>query len=1041
MAATPTDDDRARRRLLCACFAASGTAGLVLEIVWSKYLSLLSGNSIHGVATVVAAFLGGLGLGAWIGGRLAERTKEPLLVYARLEAAVGVFALLSPLAYLGAKPVIAALHGATGGSGAAFLTLRFVLLFVALLPPTVAMGASLPLMTSDFARRGSSFAASVGRLYAWNTAGAVLGVVLAGFALIPLLGLWKTAAIAALLDFAVAFVVIRSPAVRSQAPTHQSPQSGGAPPADRVWKTVDGSQAPYARFAHLVIPLFAVSGFTAILYEVAWTRVLCVPMGGMVYSLSAILAVYLLGLALGAGAASKLRATATHPVALFGVLQVLVAASVVASGHLFGWVPARMAALIVSAGADPLRLVLGELAIVAVVVLPAATLLGALFPTAAAIYQRSRGAAGASVGAIYAANTAGSIAGSVLTGFFLIPWLGSLPVILWAAAVNVAIGLAALALCEWKSRPRLVACALGAAAAIAVATTALPSWPAHRMTIGFARLVRESLHGRDRRDADAIMQAIDDSSLNERIAFFREGRVAAVAVIERGGDTLLVVNGKPDASTGAGTDMVTQVMVGQIPMLVAPRARDVCIVGFGSGVTTNAVLTHPVREVLTLEIEQAVIDAAPWFKGGAGEPLADPRSRLLIEDAGTFLRSTPLDFDVIVSEPSNPWVAGVGDLFTTEFYDAAAARLRPGGIFTQWVQCYEISAATQATILRTLARRFPNGQVFFFRAASDMTIVASPDREVVLGPVALRAAFERPEVKGDMARVGVVSPGDVLLSYVGRLDRLAARAGDGPVNTDDNGWLEHHAPLDVVRGEWRADFGSPDEIAADLAASLGTDRDAAARLLLEGVDRALDLADRESATMLASALDRLGSGEAGAARRRIDRLEPRLAAMKEAAAICRDARQILANAGQSRDPAAAGRAVEMLSHAAQIDPRSSDIARGLGSSLMFAGRPADAVRELRRAVGLIPSTKSYSVRNDLAGAHLLAKDLDACLAEADEIEKLKPGSPDACGWRVRVRQAQGRYEEARAELVRGLARDPENVRLRQLAQEFGYRVE
>src|SRR5688572_12326947 len=202
--APPPADDSARRRLWCVCFAASGTAGLVLEVVWSKYLSLLSGNSVDGVATVVAAFLGGLGLGAWLGGRVAERTREPLLLYARLEAAVAVFALLSPLAYLAAKPVVAALHGATGGSGAAFVSLRFVLLFAALLPPTVAMGASFPLVASDFARRGSSFTSSVGRLYAWNTAGAVLGVLLAGFALIPLLGLWKTAVCAALIDFAVA---------------------------------------------------------------------------------------------------------------------------------------------------------------------------------------------------------------------------------------------------------------------------------------------------------------------------------------------------------------------------------------------------------------------------------------------------------------------------------------------------------------------------------------------------------------------------------------------------------------------------------------------------------------------------------------------------------------------------------------------------------------------------------------------------------------------------------------------------------------------
>src|SRR6267142_2755670 len=196
-----------RRGLLYVCFFASGIAGLTLEIVWSKYLSYLLGNSIYGVSTVVAAFLGGLGIGAVVGGRLASRSREPLMLYARLELLIGIMGLASPLAYHAARPVFASLYGAMGGSGAAFLLVRFVILFAGLLIPTIAMGATLPLLVSAFTRRDADFGSSVSRLYAINTAGAVVGVVMAGFLWIPSLGLWKTACVAALIDVAVAGII------------------------------------------------------------------------------------------------------------------------------------------------------------------------------------------------------------------------------------------------------------------------------------------------------------------------------------------------------------------------------------------------------------------------------------------------------------------------------------------------------------------------------------------------------------------------------------------------------------------------------------------------------------------------------------------------------------------------------------------------------------------------------------------------------------------------------------------------------------------
>jgi len=826
-----------RRPLLYACFFASGAAGLILEIVWSKYLSFLLGNSIYGVSTVVAAFLGGLGIGAALGGRLAARAQEPLLLYARLELIVAALGLLSPLAYLAARPIFASLNALFLGHGAAFLLLRFLVLFAALLVPTIAMGASLPLLVSDFARRDPKGSApAVARLYAVNTAGAVAGVAAAGFLAIPALGLWKTAALAAAIDLVVvlAIVLARPPAPPASAQEGTAP--GPAPDAREPG--ISGAPRVAPALARWILPIFAISGFTAILYEVAWTRILAVPFGGMVYAFSAILAIYLVGIALGASVAARLLRYFKAPVALFGLLQGLLAAAVALGSRLFNHIPHWEATAIARSMGSTSRLLWGEVGIAARIILPAALVLGALFPTAVAVYQLKRREAGASVGTIYAANTIGSIAGSLLTAFLLIPWIGTLRSILVAAGLNAAIGIAALWAAEGRPLLRRSAAAVLAVAAVAVAAFALPTWNPERMSLGLIRLLRSHWYGGESLTHRTI-DAVGTSPEIERLLFYKEGRAAAVAVIETGGRRALLINGKTDATTGVGEDMAQQVLVGQLPLLLTPEGKDVCVVGYGSGVTTHAVLTHPIRDALTIELEDAVIEAAPQFRADAGEPLADPRSRLLIEDAGTYLRSTRRAYDVIISEPSNLWIAGMADLFTRDFYRTASSKLRPAGIFCQWVQCYQTSPATLRTIFRTIAGRFPHGQLFFVDKSADLIILASPDRDVPLDLDRLAAAWARPEVARDLARVGVGSLADLLRYYRGRLDRVAAAAGAGPINTDDNGWLEHRAPFDLLSGttsEHEMDW-SPD-VAADLAASIVSDRDRASALLDEATARA-----------------------------------------------------------------------------------------------------------------------------------------------------------------------------------------------------------
>jgi hypothetical protein len=253
-----------------------------------------------------------------------------------------------------------------------------------------------------------------------------------------------------------------------------------------------------------------------------------------------------------------------------------------------------------------------------------------------------------------------------------------------------------------------------------------------------------------------------------------------------------------------------------------------------------------VREVVTVEIEPAVVEAGVHFRQFVGDPLADPRSRLLIEDAGTYLRSSTRQFDVIVSEPSNLWIAGMADLFTRDFYRAARARLRPAGVFCQWVQCYQTSPATVNTVLRTFASVFPRGHAFYVDGAEDLILVASPDRDLPLDLEALAARMSAPDAAQNLAGVGIASVADLVRFYRGRVASYVASAGPGPVNTDDNAYLEHRAPFDLLEGGTSAPlFDWPAFAVSDLASEM-SHAPAATALLSYAIERAAE-ARRESA--------------------------------------------------------------------------------------------------------------------------------------------------------------------------------------------------
>jgi spermidine synthase len=744
------------RQLLFAAFFLSGGAALVFEVVWTRLLLLEFGATSLAVATVLAAFMGGMALGSAWAPRLLRGGRDPLLVYGLLEAWAGLFGLATPalLGALAAGPPL----------------LRFGASLIALLPATAAMGASLPVLAAALGRSEASAGSLVGRLYAVNTAGAVAGPLLATFVLFPGLGLSRALQAAALADVAVGIAIL---ALRRRLAL----SSATAPAADAPRSKARPEGRP-GRDAPLLLAL-AVSGASSMAYEVAWSRTLSLVYGSSVYGVSIMLSTFLLGLAAGSALASAaLRARPARPTgqacawllagsAAFAVLSLFVAKLLPMSFlQIYGSLPASSLALAVA-----------QLAVAGLLMAPATLCLGAMLPAAVGAGEGDE-ALPERVARLYTGNLVGATAGTVLAAGLLIGSVGIETSVRWAAAA------ALLTAGGLFLRPLKVEGAIPALAAAILVVALDPGWQPVAKTFG----LYTDPGGYARFDGDTLRSLL----AAHKGLYLRDGPTATVAVQEVEGYRILKINGKTDASNGPG-DTRTQLLLGHLPLLAA-EARRVAVVGWGSGVTVGAVLTHGVESVDAFEIEPAVVEASRYFEPENGKPLDDPRVRLVLGDARSELqRRGP--YDVIISEPSNPWITGVANLFTADFFALAAERLAPEGVLCQWFHLYGMSEAATRSLVATFRSVMPHTLVFGGR---DLLLVGSR-RPLRFDIARMAALLEKPAVRASLERIQVRYPLDLLIEL--RLDDQGARAfaGDAPLNTDDNMLLELLAPRTLHR--------------------------------------------------------------------------------------------------------------------------------------------------------------------------------------------------------------------------------------------------
>jgi spermidine synthase len=745
-------------------FFLSGAATLAYEVVWVKLLTLQFGSAAWSISTVVASFMAGLGAGGAWAGRRADRIRRPLRAYALLELGIALFGVVSVPLLRNMAGVLDPLYHLTDGYFSLFVLLQFLLSFAMLAVPTFLMGASLPLLIVAVTEE-AAFRRSVALFYGINTLGAAAGTLVAGLVLMPVLGISDTVWIAVAAGVLVAaggYLLDLRMGPREVSEEYRRP-------------------AASTRTPRLLLAAVAMAGCLGLFYQIAWTRLLIPVVGSSVYAFTIILTTVLLGIGVGsllAAVPSFRESSCWRAVAVaLGVGSCSALAGLFAVNEL----PGMFTAMAQGTGDRTWLLFLSQGVLAASIVLVPACAMGAVLPLGIAAWRSEVGSRGWAVGGMYAANTIGAIVGSVLAGFAFLPWLGATGSIRLGATLGMVVTVVLFLLDRTSAQRQRLGWAGLCAAMLAAFAFALPQIDVKNLQQGvFRRLQANEEH----------------SPLGNFLLYTREGTNATVTVFRTRNSTVLKVNGKADASTGE--DMDSQYLLGHLPMFLHPGPQEVCIIGYGSGATVYATATHPnVTAVDVVEIEQAVLDASEYFNSVNHGILEDSRVRLYTEDGRNFLRHQKKTYDVILSQPSNPWIAGISSLFTTEYYRAASARLKPGGLFCQWMQAYETSAETVRVVLHTLASEFP--YVAVFKVSDDLICVAS--HSPIAGSARRYAEhFSLPKVRNSLRRIQIETPFDLFAGAFLRFPENAD-AFESPIkNTDDNLWLEYRAPIEMYQG-------------------------------------------------------------------------------------------------------------------------------------------------------------------------------------------------------------------------------------------------
>lgn len=787
--------------LLLAAYACSGAAGLIYEVSWTRLLTLSMGHSTAAASTVVAAFMGGLAIGSALGGRVADRLspRRALFTYALLEISVATIALAVGPALSLFNPLLARAYG-DGHETVLFGLVRLVVSLLLLSVPAAALGATFPMAVRGRGDLSPYAGEQGGALYAANTGGAAAGALFAGFVLLPATGLFRTTLTGACASLAAAGIV----ALLARTAPETLPQFGAARRHSGPLKPAKSRAAP--RTVHgprtdrrveaprLAAVLLGLTGFATFVYEIAWTRVFSMIVGPSTYAFSTTVTAIVAGTAIGSAVGTLLARRMKQPVVAIAIALGSAALALSWTTMLIGGeVPRYVMQQLVELRLPFRVLMLRHALLVGALILPVAIAIGAAFPLVLELVGVEQTNVAKRVGLMYAVNTVGSVAGSLAAGFAAIPMLG-LEHTLWLAIVALAAG--ALIVSATRSAT-MFARAIGVGFAVAAVGIAVfgTGWDRPLLASGAYKYAR---HVPPDVDPETVLTA-------GSLLYYRDGAVSTVSVKRITGELSLAVDGKVDASTSSG-DMLTQKMLGHLPLLLHPNARMAAVIGLGSGITPAAMLRHPIASVDVVEISPEVVQASRYFADRNRDVLNDPRMHLIVGDGRSHMLLTGRRYDVIVSEPSNPWIAGIAALFTREFFTGMRNALAPGGIVCQWAHTYDIRDRDLRSVVGTFASVFPHVGMWLLGDGDLLLIGAAEPIESRLEHLAEQ--WRRPGVAEDLVDVGVRDPFEIWSMFVGGTQAARGYASGAAIQTDDRMALEFSGPAGLYEGDTAANVAA-----------------------------------------------------------------------------------------------------------------------------------------------------------------------------------------------------------------------------------------
>ncbi|MBI3087744.1 MAG: fused MFS/spermidine synthase [Candidatus Omnitrophica bacterium] len=766
-------------------FFLSGSLGLVYEVLWLRKLLLVFGSTVHATSTILTVFFGGLALGSWLFGRLSDRRGAPGLLrwYAACEAVVGLYAFATPWLFRAVEQVYIPLYRASGLSPSVLVGASFLCTAAVLLIPTVLMGGTFPLVSRFLIRSAQERGLRIASLYAINTAGAMAGTVLVYTVGLQTLGWVLSLQCAGILSLLIGLLARTFSRALSASPAAGQGTTSGEDP----------------RLVRVLLLAFGLSGFSAMLYEVAWTRALSLVVGSSIYAFCIMLATFLGGIAAGSAIARgwlraapldsardspDLRSGSRARVEQVVILESVLAAYGLFSIALFGRLPEAFVRLWPLfdrsfAGLSWVQLILS----ISVMAVPTLAM-GLLFPLVGELLTAPPDRVGRRLGTGYAVNTLGGILGSFLAGFWLIPHWGLAWTLVLGAMVNLA---AALVLYVRISPVGLVRRLAFSAASLALyaglgAAVFVPAWQRQMLVLGVF-MSPQAYEG----------TSVLDAAQQHELLFYRDGLHTTVSVHRNAqdGHLFLKVGGKTDASSGG--DMGTQVLLAHLPLLFHPHPSRVLVIGLGSGVTLGSAGRYPVSELHCAELEPAVIEGARFFAEHNHRIHDDPRARIYAADGRNFLLAADAPYDVIISEPSNPWMAGIANLYTREFFELCRRRLAAGGIMAQWIHLYRLFPSDVKLILKTFQAVFPQ-TVVWSTTTGDIVLLGSA-QPLQVDYARLKAQLEQPAIRQDLERIALAHPRVLLESFRLGPEQVRLLTADvAGLHEDDWPWLEFSAP-------------------------------------------------------------------------------------------------------------------------------------------------------------------------------------------------------------------------------------------------------